>query len=290
MSSKNIPKLNDAQHYLLQVLMTRGVIDQSQFKDLFRAVLDKFQIEYDANDDQTFKIKYAEFMNNINKTIKRFNMEIRLGYCQQTGHTFYCIVRQCESSSIGQLSTLYTPNELKMFRKIMSMIFESANGCAGYNSILNEINDDFDVAAARASTQSQVIKKPTMIEIAACVRKLIKHNWLAEIYSQPNMITLHGRALIELDQYISELYIDEMLNNCFICKSIVLLAGYSCKNCPIKLHRHCARTLFKKQTDCPKCRFKVAKEQIAQLEQCIRVAREGKEGVQEVESRTSTQL
>ncbi len=52
-----------------------------------------------------------------------------------TGLTFYCFVRIFDSCSIGKLSSLYNPTELKIFQIILPMIIESDKGYVSNNDI-----------------------------------------------------------------------------------------------------------------------------------------------------------
>ncbi len=57
------------------------------------------------------------------------------GVCEMTGLTFYCFVRIFDSCSIGKLSSLYNPTELKIFQIILPMIIESDKGYVSNNDI-----------------------------------------------------------------------------------------------------------------------------------------------------------
>lgn len=63
-------------------------------------------------------------------------------------------------------------------------------------------------------------------------------------------ISLATRSLLELDQYILEIYQDDV-EKCNICKKLCL-KGQTCPSCGTKLHFHCASKLFEKEEN-PKC-------------------------------------
>lgn len=255
-------KLSDAQQYFLQIMLNKGVIDQNSFKNIFCGVLNKFEIPFNETQLKHF---YVSFLREINDAIKNFSMEIRSGVCEITGMSFYCLIRQSDSSGIGKMSSLYSPVELKLFKKILALIIESDEGYVDFNYILNQIVEDNE-------TLSQTNKLPTNKEIRLSIEKFIQDNWLIEVFNKPNMITLHGRAMIELSQYMTEVFDNEVLNKCSLCKSL-LLNGVSCNSCSIKLHRHCSRKFFEKQKTCPNCKKEFTDEQIKELRESINSAK-----------------
>lgn len=259
--------LSNAQQYFLQLMLNKGVIDQINFKTIFCQVLDKFEIKYN---ESSVKVKemYVSFLREINDAIKNFNLEIKAGNCEITGLSYYCITRMCDTNSIGDLSSLYSRNELKIFRKTLELIIESESGFVDYNQIVNEIYNLFEEIASEARTQCQTTKIPTNRDVRLVVEKLIQDNWLVEVINQPNMITLHGRALIELTHNIKQIFEHDELNYCYICKSIVL-SYFGCGKCSCKIHKYCVKKLLKSTQDCPSCKNTFPKEQIQSLTESI---------------------
>jgi len=256
--------LSEPQQYMLQTLMNRG-----DFKSVFLSVLQKFNIELQGEP----KEHYPTFIREINEAIKFYNMEINMGICEITGITYYCFVRLFDSSSIGKLSVLYQANELKMFRSILSLIIESEHGYVNYNDIVYQINEDYETISSQAMTQSQTTKVPTNREIRLTVEKFIADYWLLELIDQPHMITLHGRAIIELGQYMSELFEPDMLNTCFRCKKMVVV-GFKCNSCSKKYHRNCAKDIFTTtHRDCLSCKSAFTDKQINELKETLNSAK-----------------
>uniref|UniRef100_A0A0B6ZQ70 Non-structural maintenance of chromosomes element 1 homolog n=2 Tax=Arion vulgaris TaxID=1028688 RepID=A0A0B6ZQ70_9EUPU len=64
-------------------------------------------------------------------------------------------------------------------------------------------------------------------------------------------ISLSVRSIVELDQYLKDMY-QEVIKMCYICTKICLL-GEICPKCGIKIHKKCAQTLFDNRTEkkCP---------------------------------------
>lgn len=241
--------LTDAEQYLLQQFLNNSVLDQFNFKDLFRNILAKFNIKHNIENDK-LKELIVKYLKSINEVIRNYSLEIKIGTCELTGITFYCLVRQYDSSSIGLLSQLYSQNELKLFKKILNLIIESDEGIIEINSIINCLFEDASIA------------KMTNKEIREIIDKFIADYWLILVTS--SKIALHSRTIIELSQYFTEVYGTQSVINCQLCKEIVIV-GVQCETCSIKLHRHCAKKYFQKSTDCPSCKNAFSNEQVSML-------------------------
>jgi hypothetical protein len=135
------------------------------------------------------------------------------------------------------------------------------HGFVNFNSIVNQITETYLELSQQASTQSQVVKVPTNKDIRTIIEKFINDFWLVEILGQRDRITLHGRALIELDQYIKGIYDEDTLNICAFCKKIVLISN-KCESCPCTYHRACYKEFFSKQRDCFSCKTSQSIEKI----------------------------
>lgn len=153
---------------------------------------------------------------------------------------------------------------MKLFKLILELIMESENGFVDYNNIVEHIYENYQEMSQIAATQSQTVKPPTSKEIRAIVDKLLGDYWLMENVTQPNKITLHGRAIIELSQYINELYDSETLNFCARCKKLLVL-GIKCDNCLCMYHRACAKDIFSNHKDCISCKKTVDDNKIKEL-------------------------
>lgn len=195
--------LSEAQQYFLQIMINKKVIDQNNFKHVFNSVLRKFDINVT---ESMFKEYYTRFLKEINDVIRRFNMEIKMTYCEYTALTFFCIIRQCDTGQVGTISQLYTSIEQAIFKKLVELIVESEDGFVSYANAVNELLDYFEGLADEAATQAQRSKVPSPSEMRAAVEKFIHDYWIVEVPNQPGMISLHGRAIVELSQYITQLY------------------------------------------------------------------------------------
>ncbi|XP_035826179.1 non-structural maintenance of chromosomes element 1 homolog isoform X2 [Aplysia californica] len=79
--------------------------------------------------------------------------------------------------------------------------------------------------------------------------KLERDKWIKK--DKNGKISLSVRSLLELEQYLKEVYAD-YVKSCGICDKICLL-GETCSSCGVKLHLQCAKNLFSRQGDDRKC-------------------------------------
>lgn len=256
-------KLSHPQQYVLQVILNRGVIDHTDFKTIYSKTLKKFEID---DSDLSQKEVYSQFIREINDAMRYFSCEIQKGVCEITGNSFYCFVRTFDSG-IGKLSALYQPTELKIFQIILDMIMESDDGIVNYNDIINQINDEYEEISTQAQTQAKTITKiPSNREMRTIIEQFANHYWLMEIVNAPNNYTLHGRAIIELDQYLKDVYGKE---TCFRCKKL-LIVGMKCSSCGKQIHRACAKEFFNNQYyECTHCKQKFTETEISSLKETI---------------------
>ena len=138
--------------------------------------------------------------------------------------------------------------------------------------MINQLIDDYEQISVQAHSQAQTTKIPTNKDIRLIIEKFVQDYWLVEVLDKQEMITLHGRAIMELSSYISELFDKDLLNYCFMCKNL-LLCGTSCSNCNVKMHFHCAKNLFKDQKNCRSCKTPFTDEQIENLREIISSAK-----------------
>lgn len=73
MSSR--PVLSGPQQYILQIFMNRGVIDQYDFKKVFKNSFKQFDSNLAVVDDFPKEL-YSKFILEINEAIKSYNMVV----------------------------------------------------------------------------------------------------------------------------------------------------------------------------------------------------------------------
>lgn len=151
-----ILRLSEAQQYFLQLMLQKSVIDQVNFKGVFCMVLDRFYINYS---EDRLRETYVKFLREINDVIRHFNIEIKTGVCEITGLSYFCLIRQTDTSNITKFSKLYSSVELRVFRKVLELVIESETGSVDINFILTEVSEYFENLAQEVITQNEGITK-----------------------------------------------------------------------------------------------------------------------------------
>ncbi|XP_021787533.1 non-structural maintenance of chromosomes element 1 homolog isoform X3 [Papio anubis] len=120
---------------------------------------------------------------------------------------------------------------------LLELIIDSETGFASSTNILNLV-DQLKGKKMRKKEAEQVLQK------------FVQNKWLIE---KEGEFTLHGRAILEMEQYIRETYPDAV-KICNICHSL-LIQGQSCETCGIRMHLPCVAKYFQSNAEprCPHC-------------------------------------
>jgi len=217
--------MNDSQRLTLQHFMSKGVLDAKEVKAIHKMSRERFE-----NTDDDLRV----FILTINQSIAPFNLEIKKGIQEDDGLSHYCLVNTVETP-ISRLSSIYSTNELELFKKVIEQILVSEEGKVGSLAALN-LTEKLD-------------KKMSKEEAEIFFSRLQNDLWIKK--DKNGKISLSVRALLELEQYLKECYPD-FVKSCGICDKICLL-GETCNSCGLKLHLTCASNLFSRQKDrkCP---------------------------------------
>lgn len=226
--------MRDSHRLFLQSFMSRGILDAKEVRQLYRTCCLKYNDQYsDREDDQ--KVQLLEFVRTINRNIQPFHMEIKKGVSEEDGKSFYCLV--CTSdTSITKLASDYSQAEMELFKILIESIVDSDYGEIGSTAAINSVDK-----------LSKTSKKMSKQDAQNLLERLEAQKWI-KIYK--GKVTLATRALIELEQYILEVYSD-ITETCNVCKRLCV-KGQSCDSCNTKLHLHCAVRFFQNKEN-PRC-------------------------------------
>ncbi|CAH6793075.1 Nsmce1 [Phodopus roborovskii] len=119
----------------------------------------------------------------------------------------------------------------------LELIVDSETGFASSTNILNLV-DQLKGKKMRKKEAEQVLQK------------FVQSKWLIE---KEGEFTLHGRAILEMEQFIRETYPDAV-KICNICHGL-LIQGQSCETCGIRMHLPCVAKYFQSTSEprCPHC-------------------------------------
>ncbi|XP_076086276.1 non-structural maintenance of chromosomes element 1 homolog isoform X1 [Mytilus galloprovincialis] len=226
--------MKDSHKLFLQSFMSRGLLDAKEVRQLYRTCCLKFNEKY-AEKEEDQKAHLLEFVRTINRNIQPFHMEIKKGVSEEEGKSFYCLV--CTSdTSITKLASDYTQPEMEFFKRLIESIIDSDNGEIGSTSAINSVDK-----------LEKVNKKLSKQDAQTLLERLEAQKWI-EI--SRGRVSLATRALLELEQYILEVY-SNITDKCNVCKRLCV-KGQSCDSCNTKLHFHCATRFFQNKEN-PRC-------------------------------------
>lgn len=228
-SSRKMGIMTDVHRRFLQLMMTHGVLEEWEVKRLQRHC-------YKVHDSTATVDKLEDFINNINSVLESLYIEIKKGVTEDDGRPIYALVNLA-TTPISKMASDFAENELDLFRKALELIIDSETGFASSTNILNLV-DQLKGKKMRKKEAEQVLQK------------FVQNKWLIE---KEGEFTLHGRAILEMEQYIRETRPDAA-KTCNICHSL-LIQGQSCETCGIRMHLPCVAKYFQSNSEprCPHC-------------------------------------
>lgn len=228
-STRRAGVMTDVHRRFLQLLMTHGVLEECDIKRLQRHC-------YKVHDRNAPVEKLEDFINNINSVLESLYIEIKKGVTEDDGRPIYALVNLA-TTSVSKMASDFAENELDLFRKALELIIDSESGFASSTNILNLV-DQLKGKKMRKKEAEQVLQK------------FVQNKWLIE---KEGEFTLHGRAILEMEQYIREVYPDAV-KVCNICHGL-LIQGQSCETCGIRMHLPCVAKYFQSNAEprCPHC-------------------------------------
>ncbi|KAK3767115.1 hypothetical protein RRG08_017988 [Elysia crispata] len=210
----------DGHRLFIQSMMSRGMMNISEVKEVIS--------ECGLDVETEFKDKVVKFVRLINQHIGPINLEIRKGLEEENGQPYYILANTAETS-ISRLSSTYSPNELELFKKLIESIVENEDGKIGSLAAMN-LTDKLE-------------KKIGKEEAENFFNRLEDDRWIRK--NTNGKISLSVRSIVELDQYIKDVYPD-YVKFCSLCTKLCL-QGRGCENCGAKFHIRCSNVFFNKQ-------------------------------------------
>uniref|UniRef100_A0A4W2C8M8 Non-structural maintenance of chromosomes element 1 homolog n=1 Tax=Bos indicus x Bos taurus TaxID=30522 RepID=A0A4W2C8M8_BOBOX len=195
--------MTDVHRRFLQLLMTHGVLEECDVKRLQKHC-------YKVHDCNATVEKLEDFINTINSVLESLYIEIKKGVTEDDGRPIYALVNLA-TTSVSKMASDFAENELDLFRKALELIIDSDTGFASSTNILNLVDQ----------LKGKKMRKK---EAEHVLQKFVQNKWLIE---KEGEFTLHGRAILEMDQYIRETYPDAV-KVCNICRSLLIQIPVVC--------------------------------------------------------------
>lgn len=223
--------MTKSHQLFLQTFMTHGVLNAKQVFHWLKTSTDRY-----GGEQKDERQQLVDFVHLINNCIKPYGMEIKKVIDEYDGANCYCLVNTTESN-ITLFATRYSGGELEFFKVLVEMVVLSEHGTVGSIAAVNIVDS--------------LTKKMTKADAEHLLKRLEKDKWISK--TQNGKVFLAARTLIELEQYILEMY-SESVVKCNLCKRLCI-QGDNCSHCVIRIHKHCAQQFFRPQTNnkCPAC-------------------------------------
>lgn len=222
--------MTPAHRMFLQSFMARGLLNGKEVKELFKKSLEQCN-EHVPDNEQEKKRQLVQFIHVISDHIAPFHLDVKKGVSEEDGSNFYCLINNVENY-ITRMASDYTATELEFFKKLVEQIVEN-DGAIGSTAALNIVVPD---------------RRLSKNDAQDLLLKLERDRWIVQ---KQGKLLLSIRAILELGQYMQEVYPDS-IKKCHVCKQICL-RGQMCEECGVKIHYHCATRFFTHQENpvCP---------------------------------------
>lgn len=235
--------MSDTEHrVLLQWCLSRQIFSEQQFLTTANQIYHDLERPFDH---QTL----LQLVDEINSNISEISLALRSHINQhKANHRWWALVNT-NADPISLVATPYTAGELGVLRRLIESIVVASRGnfkLAWHDSIRC-------VVSAEESSLSKT-------DAEELVNRFCEDGWLRK---EQGEVGLSDRALIELQQYLTEEYKDEM-RTCGLCKETATCGVVACEACQeeetVYLHPVCFERMRdggRSQVHCPKCRKRV---------------------------------
>ncbi|XP_052739827.1 uncharacterized protein LOC112042970 [Bicyclus anynana] len=209
----------DMHRFFLRTVASQGILSVSKAQD----VLNK-------SFPEQFKTTIGDLIQEVNKKIKPFDQKIKIVYNDETSEE-NLVFLFIASDDAAKSQTIFSPQELEFFRKIMEEIMTTENRQIDSNYALNLVNN-----LKLTKTEAQ---------------KLLKM-WCTMYYlvEKNTNYALGLRAIHEFEGYMLE-NMPDIIQKCCLCKDIVY-QGYNCPFCDKAVHTRCLNAYGRAKWPCCK--------------------------------------
>ncbi|WCJ41521.1 embryo defective 1379 [Euphorbia peplus] len=227
-------------HTLIQSLMTRGPLKESDFQKIFSAVTGKNPRSNNESD-------FNEFLLKINKELSSIQMELRRCRNQNDGQVCYGLVNNV-SDEQSKLGTNYSVPQITLFKGIVEAIVQDARA-QGSISTFDALNLRLEIQVNRGTEETQT--QPALSQLYPALRnfslsqkektldELVHDKWLHR--TPDGEIGLAERSYLELRSYFH----NSGTPSCEVCNEAAIKAKV-CENeeCAFRIHHYCLTKKF----------------------------------------------
>ncbi|KAJ8766835.1 hypothetical protein K2173_008389 [Erythroxylum novogranatense] len=243
-------ELNWKHHTLIQALMSRGPLNEVEFRRIFAGVLGNDQ---DANDQN-----FNNFLLRINKKLSYVQMELRCCRNQNDSQVFYGLVNTV-SDEQSKLGTKYSVPQITFFKGIIEAIMQDDTAKGSISSI-EALNIRLESQVQNVSgsetqgSQSQVppaFRNFLMSQKETTLHELVRDKWLCN--TSDGQIGLGVRSYLDLRSWFHS----SGVPSCEVCNEAAIKAEVcQSESCTRRIHLHCLKKKFsqsRSRTVCSSC-------------------------------------
>ncbi|GJN13904.1 hypothetical protein PR202_gb00660 [Eleusine coracana subsp. coracana] len=237
-------------HALLQGLLSRGPLPETDFHAIFAAISGK--------NPATHQQLFNDTLLKINKDLAYLQFELRACINQYDGTVYYGVVNNIADDE-SKLGTKYSLPQIAFYKGLLEAIIHEAGNDGSITTIdaLNvRLENQVVIADADGSQDSQSrlptsIKNFTLTQKEKTLTELIRDRWLS--YTSSGNIGLGIRSFLDLRSWFR----GNDIPSCVVCNEACIKAS-TCPNegCNVRIHDYCLKKKFsqrKASRACPGC-------------------------------------
>lgn len=232
-------------HTLIQALMSRGPLEEKEFRSIFSGITGK-------NPDRDQQL-FNEYLRKINKELAYVQFELRACRNQYDGKVYYGVVNNVadEQSTLG---TKYSVPQIAFYKAVIESIVQDATA-NGSISCIEALNIRLEnLIQGGQGSQSQVpaaFKNFSMSQKEKALNDLVRDQWLC--YTANGNIGLGIRSFLDLRSWFR----NNEVPSCDICNEAGVKADLcSNEDCNVRIHDYCLKKKFLQRRVarvCPGC-------------------------------------
>ncbi|KAL3529729.1 hypothetical protein ACH5RR_009051 [Cinchona calisaya] len=235
-------------HTLIQALLSRGPLEESEFRSVFYKVTGK------SPDHQVFN----NYLSDINDELGYVQLDLRRCLNQYNGKAYYGVVNSV-SDEQSKLGTKYTVPQIAFYKGIIEAIVHNTAG-EGSISTIDALNTRLEnqisngIGSQSQGNSNQVpaaLKNFTMSQKDKTLEEFVHDQWLCS--TSNGRIGLGVRSFLDLRSWFH----NNEVPTCQVCNEPAVRAEF-CQNgdCKVRMHQCCLKKKFSQRgvnRVCPGC-------------------------------------
>ncbi|CDP16766.1 unnamed protein product [Coffea canephora] len=228
--------LSSKHHTLIQALLSRGPLKESEFRSIFHRVTGK------SPDHQVFN----DYISDINDELSYVQLELRKCLNQYDGKAYYGVVNTV-SDEHSKLGTKYSVPQIALYKGILEAIVQDTAGEGSISNIdalnirlENQVLSGVDSQSQDNSTEiPSALKNFSMSQKDKTLEEFVHDQWLCSI--SDGRIGLGVRSFLDLRSWFH----DNEVPTCQVCNEAAVKAEFcQNENCNTRVHQSCLKKLF----------------------------------------------